>query len=141
MKRNFAFLFVIAAGTFYLILNTQAATAQTATVKNYSPVSDTVKVKAAVPAFKVDILQDASSEKFILLIDNPLQQRLSISVRSVNGEGYLETTSELSLRKRFSMTEAEDGFYIVTVSNGKNTITRKMQLSTTTLVTRNIAVF
>ncbi len=101
--------------------------------------TDTLLSKSDLPSFTVQIVGDNNNQKFILLVTNPLKEKLHIAIKFQSGEGYNETTSRTMLRKRFDMTGAEDGSYTVTVENGKTSIVKKVQVSTTTQVIRNIA--
>ncbi len=103
------------------------------------PVSDTSRIVSVASTFEVNILEDNHSQKFILSIINPNAEKLNISIRSENGEGYNGSTMSSNFRKRFDMTEAQDGTYTITVTNGKNTFSRRINLATNTTVTRNIS--
>ncbi len=89
--------------------------------------------------FIVDIVLDDNSEKFILLLKNPQQHKLQLSIKGIDGNLYsFETTSAL-FRKRFNLAQAEDGIYFLTVTDGKHAIKRQIYLKTNTLVTRSLS--
>src|SRR5688572_737445 len=106
--KDIAFLLVaFIAVSVYSTLNASSLHAQTSVKKKYAVTIDTAHAKAASSSFAVQLLEDSSTEKFILVINNPLSERLSITVRSQSGEGYNETTSLMMVRKRFDFSAAE----------------------------------
>jgi hypothetical protein len=139
MKNAIVFPIVFISVCVFSTLSTNAVSAQILFKKRLTTTADTVNNDFT--SFTVRIVQDEkNAEKFILLINNPFNQKLNISVRSNAGESFNETITQATLGKRFDMSDAEDGVYTVEVSNGKTTITKQIQLATKTEVTRSIAI-
>lgn len=123
---------IIVASSFI----TQAGFAQTA---YHQPGK---KNLTAVPreSFEVLVLPDANREKIILEVNNPFGEKLNVTVEGSNSAGFRHVFTDSMFRKRIDMSEAEDGGYVIIVSNGTKTIRKRFTVSTTTEVVRNIAV-
>jgi hypothetical protein len=87
-------------------------------------------------SFQVRI-QPEGPLSFRLLIDNPFRKRLDISImHSVNGPAVDTMVEKETFSCRYNFESAEDGRYVITISNGKEKFSQEIELNTIT--TRNI---
>lgn len=78
---------------------------------------------------------------FILKIDNPNRKKLNIWIRHSHLGTAMDTTvSATTYSCRYHFDHADDGKYLITVANGKEKITREVQLNTVMVVNRNVTV-
>lgn len=93
------------------------------------------------PTFSIQVTAD-SSAAFILKIDNPQCKKLDINIRhSLLGNGLNTTVNSASYGCRYRFDDAEDGKYIVTVSNGKERISKEIEISTVMVTNRRATIF
>lgn len=107
----------------------------------HSVINDTTqKQLKESPSFNFEITEDVNKEKFIVSIDNPLTERLFITIKCPDQGVYSENTSKRHFHKRYDMSVAEDGEYLIIVSNCKETISKILRLTTITEITRQITM-
>lgn len=90
--------------------------------------------------FQVQVQPDSINGKFVLNIINPAEEKLKISVSSNMGEGYNDQTQQSFYRRRLDLTNAEDGYYTVSVTGNKRVFTKTIRLETMTTVIRRINI-
>jgi acetaldehyde dehydrogenase (acetylating) len=104
----------------------------------YSRMKVPVDTVSNTVSFSVQVLPDANKEKFILFINNPSMEKLNIAVQTNNGTGYSETTKKATFSKRIDLTTAEDGKYVLSVSNGRQTFIKELEINTVTDIVRKV---
>jgi hypothetical protein len=119
------------------MMNTSAQTSVKTPVQF---VADTAKQAMDIIDFNVNITSEKNGQKFILLINNPLEEKLRISIASPEGVGFTDNTKTMHYRKRINLTDAQDGQYTVTVSSNKKTYSKTLALQTATIQTRTLQV-
>ncbi len=87
-------------------------------IQAQTSVKEKIELTQRSELFQVHITEDASPDKFIVTIDNPLKEKLRLTVTGGNGH-YDCTVKNETTRKRFDMSLAEDGVYTIEVT-GKN---------------------
>lgn len=76
------------------------------------------------------------------MIDNPQRKKLDINIRhSQLGNGLSKTVNSATYGCRYRFDDAEDGKYIVTVSNGKERISKEIEISTEMITNRRATIY
>ena len=82
-----------------------------------------------------------SDAGFTLVLDNPQKKKVQVWVRhSVLGTISDTTIYKDKLTFHYNLDNVDDGKYIITVSSGKEKITKEIEMKTTTVVSRNVTV-
>lgn len=81
--------------------------------------------------FSVKIVPDENSSVFGLEIDNPEKKDLRLEISHKVMGTVMDTTinSELFAR-RYNLTNVEDGRYVIIVKNGKEKVSKEIELNT-----------
>lgn len=132
--RHFFVCSIIVAPLF--ICNSSIA--QSSEKQTYKIAAETPELTEAAP-FDVQITEN-NTQKFVLVINNPKQEKLKISFRTPEGvRDYNETTLSV-YRKRYDLTGSADGNYTVRVTNGKKRISKKIRFNTSGDVVKTINI-
>src|SRR5688572_16531760 len=91
-------------------------------------------------SFTVNVTPD-SDAGFTLVLDNPQKKKVQVWVRhSVLGTISDTTIYKDKLTFHYNLDNVDDGKYIITVSSGKEKITKEIEMKTTTVVSRSVTV-
>jgi hypothetical protein len=123
-----------------IVLVSQSLSAQTASVQEkYSAMVVKMATSENGPSFDAIVIPDSSESKFILIVENPLKNKIQVRlIHPFHGEAFRKETREESYRNRFDLTDAEDGVYILEISSGKERIRKQIQINTLTNISRKI---
>lgn len=92
------------------------------------------------PSFTVQVVP-GNDGQFILQVSNPQKKKLDLWIQhSVLGTVLEKRVYDDWFSCRYNMENADDGKYIITLSCGKERITKALELTTTTTVVRNMVV-
>jgi hypothetical protein len=91
------------------------------------------------PSLELLILPDSCNEKFIIVVNNPFGEYVRVTVSGPDDSWFSENYKG-SFSRRFNMTDANDGEYLITVYGQRKVITRKIQLVTKTEITRSVVL-
>ena len=125
---------------FLIILTAQNLNAQSENQSQLKSKFSKSIVKNQQVDFSFQLVPDSDPDKFVLIINNPSSDKLFFWVGTSDGNMLSENTSQKLLRTRMNMSGAEDGQYIVSVSNLKTTLTQKVELNTVMRVSRAITL-
>ncbi|GAO43323.1 hypothetical protein [Flavihumibacter petaseus] len=92
------------------------------------------------PGFDV-IVKPEQGGSFVLQLDNPEMKKISIQISHAELGTAVDTVVQSATyycRYRFDL--AEDGNYTIRVGNGKQVVSRKLQIETRAFVTRQIEI-
>jgi len=99
---------------------------------------ENVKSTETENSFRVRI-QPEGTVSFRMFVENPSSKKLDITViHSLNGVVADTTIDKTAYTCKYNFESAEDGRYIVIVSNGKEKFKQEIELNTVT--TRNIRI-
>ncbi|MBO9573279.1 MAG: hypothetical protein J7497_13890 [Chitinophagaceae bacterium] len=129
MKKATSLFVAFIAVSIYSTLTASPASSQT-NFKNFIVNADTTLTEKTSPAFDVRIIKDSNSQKFILIVSNPLTEKLQLSIAAASTPGFKQQIDGVSFRKRIDMTGADDDFYTITVSNKKQRVSKSFSLYT-----------
>lgn len=92
-------------------------------------------------SFSLELVAEPGSS-FVLKIDNPQRSTLSIRISHAEQGTALESnrTNSASFGCRYRFDQVDDGKYLITVSNGKEKITKEIAVNTVTQVNRSLTV-
>lgn len=144
LKSKFYFMqkiFRVSALILFILIN-NVLTAQTAHQGvRYSATVSKMKQPQNLPSFEAAITPEENNQKFVLEVENPAKKRLLVTMyHSFYGEVFRKEIKEETCRHRFDMSKAEDGLYIVEISNGKEKIRKHIEINTYTQISRKIAI-
>jgi hypothetical protein len=90
-------------------------------------------------SFDLSIIPDKTTTAFVLFINNPEKRRVKVEI-SNQVYGVVVDTSFTGdqFSCRYNFEKVEDGYYLVTLTSGKERITRKVEINTITR--RNLVV-
>ncbi|MBL7718422.1 MAG: YHYH protein [Flavipsychrobacter sp.] len=113
--------------TFYGMKTAQKVTGITESVTTYTPTS----VPASEAAnLKVTVFPNPASDLLAIQIPNVMQESFVVRLYDMQGRLVQETTlHQGSTIAYFDLRTEYDGTYLVTISNGKETISRKVQVT------------
>lgn len=127
---------------FAAMLIAQISLAQSSNLQtNYAIEPTKREYFTATTKFTVIITRDFDDQKFKLLVNNPTQQKLQVTVKSRLMELYYDKTTDLTYSKLFNLSNVEDGEYTISVTNGKQEFTKSITLNTITEVNRKIDIY
>ncbi|MBX2920932.1 MAG: hypothetical protein KF746_01975 [Chitinophagaceae bacterium] len=147
MKFSFRFLMVLVfVAGFVSLANTTNATAapypvtfRTADItdhpqKNDSKADKESKEEKEVEAFRVSLIPVENAEAVRLFLQKEEGKRLSVRLKSPGGDAliYFHTDKKpANIYRKLNFTDAPEGVYTVEVSDGKQTIVKKIVLERT----------
>ncbi|MEJ0106051.1 MAG: hypothetical protein WDO19_27410 [Bacteroidota bacterium] len=138
MKHLSIFKKVIIAGSALFIINTSDA--QSGNNADYATVTlSKLKPAGSRLPFAVSIIPDSSGEKITIIVSNPENKKMLLTVNSVQyGNIFTQEIKEPRYAKRLDMTLAEDGDYEIELSCGKDKYSKRIAMNTYTETTRKI---
>lgn len=111
-----------------------------ATAQNEYQVNNNLRLPEQEPSFTVNVTPD-SDAGFTLVLDNPTKKKIQVWIRhSVLGTISDTTIYKDKLTFHYNLDGVEDGKYIITVTSGKEKITKEIEMKTTTVVSRSVTV-
>lgn len=85
----------------------------------------------SVATFNSEVVEDGD-HKFVVLINNPKEEKVDIILRTPAGERHFDHTEKVAFSKRFDLTDAPTGVYTVIIRRGKTAIVKEINFNTTT---------
>ncbi len=125
----------------FAIMLTQSAFAQKANLKSHyteENIIEETSLKKVKPVFTVTLKEDLSSHKFVLLVNNPGQRNLWITVTNSLGELFSDKVNDASYNRLFNLAEVEDGEYTINITNGSQNFEKRIAINTYTGFNRRI---
>ncbi|MGE7778046.1 hypothetical protein ACQKLP_25235 [Chitinophaga sp. NPDC101104] len=93
---------------------------------------------------KIDIAQEgARGLKFIVQIDNPMQDKLTLYIKDGNNNTLHKEALDLNSSRfvgRYNLEKLEDGDYTFEIRNGKNKLEKSVVIKTQYMVNRAVSV-
>jgi hypothetical protein len=123
--------------TFVLVLFISFSAA----AQNDYHVNNNNRLPEQEPSFAVNVMSSNDKAGFTLVLDNPMKRKVQVWVRhSVAGTISDTTVYKDRIVFHYNMDDVDDGKYIITVSSGKEKITKEIEMKTTTVVSRSVTV-
>jgi len=105
------------------------------------PLFFALTLTAAPTPLQVTIKQTNAGEmRFRITVVNANDHTLSISIHHGHDLLFEDLTAKPTYENVFNLSDLEDGDYIVTISSGKEKITRTLHIQTETKVDRQLTV-
>jgi hypothetical protein len=92
-----------------------------------------------VASFNLTVIPDKQSPSFILYVSNPEQKMIRLELNhQTNGLAADTSFNSRSYQRRYNFEWADDGRYTVTLTSGKERISKRIDINTVTI--RNLVV-
>ena len=127
LMRSFKFSLIGIATLFALNSFGQSSSAKF----ELSPKNHTVKQISSASSISTRIYPGNTPTRFILITENPEEEKISIVLKGSGGKVYSKVTRKKLLRTIFDVSHIEDDNYVLTVSSRGRNISKELVLKTT----------
>lgn len=83
-----------------------------------------------IKAVGLEVYPIPGTSKILMMLENPGEQKLYITIRGSSGKTYSQFIQKKSVRTVFDLSNADDGAYTLFVQHGKQKFTKKFSLTT-----------
>ena len=129
MQTKILFSFVL------LIISIASSSQQTF----YNTVTNRSKLPGKEPSFNLTVVPDKETTSFVLYVTNPEQKKITVQISHKTYGLAAETSfNTIKYSSRYNFDQADDGRYIITLSSGKERISKEVEINT--VISRNVLI-